>query len=251
MSKKKTVNKSETVMNIITAVLIVLIIAAACVFVWDKLKDNKPTSGQDTDFTSETSSDGENTDVDGNGDGESVGEVSVEFTNEYTATHVVEMEFEKLGTLKIELDANIAPITVANFVSLVESGFYDGLTIHRAQSGFVIQGGDPMGNGYGGSEKSIKGEFAKNGVKNTLTHTRGAISMARSGDPDSASSQFFIVHQDAAKSSLDGLYAAFGYVTEGMEIVDKICTEAKPTDAMGMLAKEDQPKIKKVTVTKK
>lgn len=244
-SKKKAPSKSDTVMNIISAVLIVLIIVAACVFVYDKTNDKIKTTNTDGDYTS-----GNVTEQTGGKD-EEPESVTVEFSNEYTATHYVEMEFEKLGTVKLELDATKAPITVENFVKLVNSGFYDGLTIHRAQAGFVIQGGDPLGNGYGGSDETIKGEFAQNGVANTLTHTRGAISMARSVDPDSASSQFFIVHQDAAKSSLDGLYAAFGYVTEGMDIIDKICSEAEPADSMGMLEKEDQPVIKKVTVTEK
>lgn len=246
MSKNKKVqNKSDTVMNIITAVLIVLIIAAACVFVYDKIKDantaNGTTTGTDGNYTS-----GNNESEVKDGD-DKVEEVKVDFTNEYTATHYVVMEFESYGTVKLELDATAAPITVANFVSLAESGFYDGLTIHRAQDGFVIQGGD---GGLGNDTESIKGEFAANGVANPLTHTRGAISMARTDVPDSATSQFFIVHQDAAKDSLDGLYAAFGYVTEGIEVIDKICSETETDDRMGMLAKEDQPVIKKVTVTK-
>ncbi len=249
-NKKKAQAKSETVMNIITVVLIVLIIAAACVFAYDKIKDNRDEKGENTGMTS---TDGEYTSgEEETGDKkEEVESVTVDFTKEYTATHYVEMEFEALGTVKLELDATKAPITVENFVNLVKSGFYDGLTIHRAQDGFVIQGGDPLGNGYGGSAESIKGEFAANGVANTLTHTRGAISMARSEDPDSASSQFFIVQEDIAKDSLDGLYAAFGYVVEGMEIVDKICLETEPAGSIGMLAKEDQPVLKKVTVTEK
>lgn len=251
-NKKKAPTKSDTVMNIITVVLIVLIIAAACVFVYDKIKDNRDTDGEPTGTTS---TDGEYTSGDGGKETddkkEEVESVTVDFTKEYTATHYVEMEFEALGTVKLELDATKAPITVENFVKLAKSGFYDGLTIHRAQDGFVIQGGDPLGNGYGGSDESIKGEFAANGVANPLTHTRGAISMARSEDPNSASSQFFIVQEDIAKESLDGLYAAFGYVVEGMEIVDKICLETEPAGSKGMLAKEDQPVIKKVTVTEK
>ena len=245
-SKKKQPPKSEIIMNIITAVIIVAIIAAACVFVYVKIKDSKAqnTTGTSGDLTSgESYNETPSTD-------ETPSPVTVEFSSEYTATHIVEMEFEELGTMKIELDATRAPITVENFTSLVKSGFYDGLTIHRAQDGFVIQGGDPLGNGRGGSNKAIKGEFAENGVANPLTHNRGAISMARSGDPDSASSQFFIVHQDSAKTSLDGRYAAFGYVTEGIEIVDRICAETEG-GYMGALNKEDQPIIKKVTVTEK
>jgi peptidyl-prolyl cis-trans isomerase B (cyclophilin B) len=122
--------------------------------------------------------------------------------------------------IRAELYPEIAPITVENFVSLTKEGFYDGLTFHRIIRGFMIQGGDPKGNGTGGPGYSIKGEFAKNGVKNDLKHTRGVLSMARSSNPDSAGSQFFIMHQDAPH--LDGQYAAFGKVIEGMEVVDMI-----------------------------
>ncbi len=126
------------------------------------------------------------------------------------------------GEIKLELYPEIAPITVANFKKLVEEGFYNGLTFHRIIKGFMIQGGDPLGNGMGGSDETIKGEFAINGFNNTLRHTRGVISMARSQNPNSASSQFFIMHEDAPH--LDGSYAAFGKVTEGIEIVDEIAS---------------------------
>lgn len=124
------------------------------------------------------------------------------------------------GEIELELYPDIAPETVANFKSLVEEGFYDGLTFHRIIKGFMIQGGDPLGNGMGGSDKNIKGEFMANGFNNPLKHTRGVISMARSQMPNSASSQFFIMHEDAPH--LDGSYAAFGKVTKGIEIVDEI-----------------------------
>ncbi|MDY6316658.1 MAG: peptidylprolyl isomerase [Oribacterium sp.] len=124
--------------------------------------------------------------------------------------------------IRIELYPDIAPITVENFVKLVKQGFYDGLTFHRIISGFMIQGGDPDGNGTGGPGYSIKGEFSSNGVKNDLSHTRGVISMARAMDPDSAGSQFFIMHQDG--NYLDGDYAAFGKVIEGMDEVDRIAS---------------------------
>ena len=150
------------------------------------------------------------------------------------------------GTIKVELDADAAPITVTNFVNLAKEGFYDGLTFHRIMSGFMIQGGDPRGDGTGGSDQTIKGEFSQNGVENNLLHTRGAISMARSRANDSASSQFFIVHEDS--KHLDGSYAAFGYVTEGMDVVDKICKEVKPVDDNGKVNKNEQPVIEKVTV---
>ena len=131
---------------------------------------------------------------------------------------VIEMENGK--QIKILLDAEAAPLTVANFEELVRRGFYDGLGFHRVIPGFMIQGGDPLGNGMGGAEKNIKGEFAQNGVKNPLRHTRGVISMARAFDPNSASSQFFIMHADAPH--LDGAYAAFGHVIEGMDAIDEI-----------------------------
>ena len=124
------------------------------------------------------------------------------------------------GEIELELYPDVAPETVANFKSLVEEGFYNGLTFHRIIKGFMIQGGDPLGNGMGGSDKTIKGEFRANGFENPLKHTRGVISMARSAMPNSASSQFFIMHEDAPH--LDGSYAAFGKVTKGIEIVDEI-----------------------------
>ena len=133
---------------------------------------------------------------------------------------MVLIEMENGGIIKIALDRTAAPLTVANFEKLVSSGFYDGLVFHRVIRGFMIQGGDPLGNGMGGADKNIKGEFAQNGVKNPLRHTRGTISMARAWDPNSASSQFFIMHEDAPH--LDGAYAAFGHVVEGMDTVDAI-----------------------------
>lgn len=160
--------------------------------------------------------------------------------------HHVEIEIENYGTIKVELDGDAAPITVENFLSLAEDGFYDGLTFHRVVDGFMIQGGDPEGNSSGGSGKTIKGEFAANGVENSLDHTRGAISMARSEEYDSASSQFFIVQEDS--SFLNGNYAAFGYVTEGIEIVDQICADTPVINEIGLVAKENQPVITSITV---
>ncbi len=133
---------------------------------------------------------------------------------------MVTIEMENGKKIKIELYPDAAPITVANFEKLVSQGFYDGLRFHRVIKGFMIQGGDPMGNGMGGAKEKIKGEFAANGVNNPINHTRGVVSMARSMMPNSASSQFFIMHQDAPH--LDGQYAAFGKVVEGMEVVDEI-----------------------------
>jgi len=160
--------------------------------------------------------------------------------------HHAKIEMEEYGDIELELDASAAPETVANFISLAESGFYDGLTFHRIYSGFMIQGGDPEGNGTGGSEKTIKGEFSANGVDNPISHTRGVISMARSNEYDSASSQFFIVHEDS--TFLDGEYAAFGKVTSGIEVVDQICEDAKPIDDNGTISPEEQPIIKAITI---
>lgn len=161
--------------------------------------------------------------------------------SEASATSYVQIDVQDYGTITAELYADVAPITVANFLELVDSGFYDGLTFHRIISGFMIQGGDPLGNGTGGSEKNIKGEFSQNGVKNNLKHVRGVLSMARSSNPDSASSQFFIMHQDAAH--LDGSYAAFGKVISGMDVVDAICANTPVTDGNGTVGKENQPII--------
>ena len=163
-----------------------------------------------------------------------------------TGKHHAERVVKNYGTIVLELDADVAPITVENFANLVNEGFYNGLTFHRIISGFMIQGGDPLGNGTGGSSKTIKGEFASNGVKNSISHVRGTISMARSSMPNSASSQFFIVHQDS--TFLDGQYAAFGTVTSGMEVVDKICADTAVEDDNGTVAKNNQPVIEKITI---
>ncbi len=161
-----------------------------------------------------------------------------------TGKHHAEIQIKDYGTIKLELDADTAPITVENFAKLVNEQFYDGLTFHRIISGFMIQGGDPKGNGLGGSDETIKGEFSENGVENNISHKRGVISMARSNDPDSASSQFFIVHQDS--NYLDGQYAAFGKVTEGIEIVDKICENTEVIDRNGTVEKANQPVIESI-----
>ena len=159
-----------------------------------------------------------------------------------------EINIKNYGVIKLELDADSAPITVTNFVNLVNDKFYDVLTFHRIIDGFMIQGGDPLGNGTGGSEKTIKGEFKNNGVENNISHTRGTISMARSQANDSASSQFFIVQSDS--TFLDGSYAGFGHVTSGMEIVDKICKDTKTEDDNGTVKKENQPVIESIKITK-
>ena len=165
-------------------------------------------------------------------------------TTDTKGKHHAKIKVKEYGTIEVELDGDTAPITVANFIKLVNEKFYDGLTFHRIMSGFMIQGGDPLGNGTGGSDETIKGEFSSNGVENNISHKRGVISMARSSDPDSASSQFFIMHQDS--TYLDGEYAAFGKVTKGMKVVDKICEDATPTDGNGTIEKADQPVIESI-----
>ena len=148
-----------------------------------------------------------------------------------TKNYIAKIEVKDYGTITLKLDGKTAPITVQNFVDLAQSGFYDGLTFHRIMKGFMIQGGDPNANGTGGSDKTIKGEFKDNGVKNNIKHKRGVISMARSSD------------------SLDGQYAAFGHVTKGMKIVDKICEDADPMDDNGTIAESKQPVIKTIKVS--
>lgn len=142
---------------------------------------------------------------------------------------VIEIDMGELGIITLELFESVAPITVKNFLDLISASFYNGLTFHRVIKGFMIQGGDPLGNGMGGSKNTIVGEFKQNGINNELEHTRGVISMARSMMPNSASSQFFIMHKDA--KYLDGSYAAFGAVTSGIEVVDKIANvRTTPSD---------------------
>ena len=160
----------------------------------------------------------------------------------------IEIRVRDYGTIRAELYPDIAPITVENFLSLADSGFYNGLTFHRIISGFMIQGGDPKGNGTGGSGKNIKGEFSANGVDNPLKHERGVLSMARSRDKNSASSQFFIMHADAPH--LDGQYAAFGRVISGMEVVDAICKNTPVLDGNGTVAAKNQPVIESIARVK-
>ena len=164
-----------------------------------------------------------------------------------TGIHHATIEVEGYGTIEVTLNANAAPITVSNFCHLAEDGFYDGLTFHRVVPGFMIQGGDPSGDGTGGSGENITGEFSSNGVANSIPHTRGTISMARASDPDSASSQFFIMQETTP--SLDGEYAAFGTVTSGMEVVDAICEKVPVADEQsGFVAPEDQPVISSIEI---
>ena len=156
------------------------------------------------------------------------------------------IDIKDYGKISLELDADTAPITVTNFVKLAKEGFYDGLTFHRIIKGFMMQGGDPTGTGAGGSDQEIKGEFAQNGVTNNISHVRGVISMARSQLYNSASSQFFIVHEDS--TFLDGQYAGFGHVTDGIEIVDKICEETPVTDSNGTVAEGKKPVINTISI---
>ena len=201
-------------------------------------KDTTSAEGQETevaaDNTDEASAQDNETDTDSN-DGDLM-----------SGLHHVEIEVADYGTISLELDADTAPITVTNFINLASEGFYDGLTFHRIIEGFMIQGGDPLGNGTGGSDATIKGEFSSNGIKNDISHVRGVISMARSMAPDSASSQFFIVHQDS--DFLDGEYAAFGHVTEGIEVLDQICEDTPVQDDNGTVAADDQPTITAIRV---
>ena len=185
--------------------------------------------------------DGEGNRINEEGDSQ---EVILDVSQELSGMHHAMMRIVDYGTNELELDADTAPITVTNFVKLVQENFYDGLTFHRIIENYMMQGGDPLGNGTGGSEETIKGEFSNNGIDNDISHTRGTISMARTSDPDSASSQFFIMQADTP--FLDGDYAAFGHVTEGMEIVDAICSDSSPTDDNGTIPKEEQPVIEQI-----
>lgn len=161
-------------------------------------------------------------------------------------THHAEMVIKNYGTVKIELYGDQAPLTVENFVNLCNKGFYDGLTFHRYVKDFVLQGGDPEGTGLGGCESSVKGEFSANGVQNTIKHKKGVISMARNQfDFNSASSQFFICLKNSCSDDLDGQYAAFGKITEGMDIIDKLCADLTESDC---LPKDQQPVIETIKV---
>lgn len=167
--------------------------------------------------------------------------------------HHAEIVFENYGTVTLELDGKTAPKTVRNFIKLAKSGFYDGLTLHRIAdlgTGYIVQGGDPNGDGTGGSGESVKGEFAANGHRNSISHRRGVISMARGsgfeGEMDSASSQFFICVGDV--TALNGLYAAFGHVTEGMEVLDEIVADAVEKGINGIVPMEDRAVITAIRI---
>lgn len=160
--------------------------------------------------------------------------------------YFADIDIKDYGKIIVKLDQKAAPISCANFVALADMGFYDGLKFHRIMEGFMMQGGNAEGTDKEGIAQTIKGEFSANGVENPLLHTRGAISMARANDMDSASSQFFIVHQTSPH--LDGKYACFGYVTDGMDVVDKVCTEAEPVDNNGSIEESKQPVINSIRI---
>lgn len=227
--------KKEVIITILVAIL--LIAGMVGYALYNNQKTKKPNNNENKTENTVVSEKEENTVSEGNKEEDKV----------YSkGKHHAEMVIKDYGTIALELDADVAPITVENFAQLVNEGFYNGLTFHRIISGFMIQGGDPQGTGMGGSDKEIKGEFAANGVKNNISHTRGVISMARATAYDSASSQFFIVHQDS--KFLDGNYAGFGRVTSGIEIVDKICADTKVEDNNGTVLKANQPIIEKITM---
>lgn len=227
--------KSYIIIGIIVALVIVAIV---CFAIYNnRIKDNtntvEPTSQEENNTEQNIVSNEENEES--------------EVNDMYSSgTHHAQIVVKDYGTISLELYADIAPITVSNFAKLVNEGFYDGLTFHRIIEGFMIQGGDPLGNGTGGSDENIKGEFAMNGVQNSISHVRGTISMARATSYNSASSQFFIMQEDTP--SLDGQYAAFGKVTDGIEIVDKICEDTQVEDSNGTVLKENQPVIEKITM---
>ena len=216
-------------------------------FLFDEKSDEKAATVSDEEAEKAGFSDGEeaSSQEESSSDKEDR-ETVLDTSSELTGIHHARISVKDYGEIQVELDADTAPITVTNFVKLAQDGFYDGLTFHRIMDGFMVQGGDPLGNGTGGSDEEIKGEFSNNGVENDISHTRGVISMARAMDPDSASSQFFIVHEDS--TFLDGDYAGFGHVTEGMDVVDKICEDAQPIDDNGTIVPEEQPVIESITI---
>lgn len=229
--KFKKLNEKK-VLPMLVIMAVVLIVACIAFIIFNGKKDSggagNQTAGQNQQEGSGTSSSSGEADT---GDG---------------IKYYADIEIKDYGKITAALYEDAAPVTVKNFVSLAKEGFYNGLTFHRIMEGFMMQGGDPEGTGMGGSGKTIIGEFTNNGYDNNLSHTRGALSMARSNNYNSASSQFFIVHQDSL--FLDGDYAVFGYVTEGIEIVDKVCENAQPLDDNGTIAKDAQPVITSITI---
>jgi len=174
------------------------------------------------------------------------GPVGVAFELPNPDLPAVLIHIEGHGEIIAELYPDYAPITVQNFIDLVEDGFYDGLTFHRIIDGFMMQGGCPYGTGFGGSGTEITGEFSSNGISNPLLHTRGVLSMARSAPNDSASSQFFIIH--GTSPHLDGDYAAFGQVVHGINVVDAVVASVEPIDNNGTIDEEDHPVIREIRI---
>ena len=243
---------NKKILIIICLIAIIIIAGIICVVVNKNTKENNSN-----EIKTENTIKKETKNKDNSNEIESKNEISTQNetknkeeesdNNMYSkGKHHASIEIKNYGTIDLELDADTAPITVANFAKLVNEGFYNGLTFHRIIDGFMIQGGDPKGDGTGGSDKTIKGEFKENGVENKISHKRGVISMARSSMFDSASSQFFIVHKDS--DFLDGQYAGFGKVTKGIEIVDKICNDTKVEDTNGTVLKANQPIIEKIVM---
>lgn len=241
---EKTVS-SGTISAIIIAAVVILLLVIILVIVFSGSGDKNENSTQSDNtvsFTTSTTTTSNN-----------VSEASEASVVGYqpppldeSKTYYADIEIKDLGTITVELDQKTAPITCANFVELANSGFYNGLTFHRIIENFMMQGGDPQGNGYGGSENNIYGEFSLNGHENNIAHKRGVISMARGTNYNSASSQFFIVQVDYP--SLDGAYAAFGHVISGIELVDSICYSAEPIDDNGTILPENQPIMKSVKI---
>lgn len=223
-----------------TTIIIVLLICILCVIAFTSISIKNRKAAEAAAAISENSADSQKTEEE---DSETETEPQpVVFDAVVNPTYYADIEIKDYGTITVALDSNIAPKSVANFVKLAKDGFYSGLTFHRIMEGFMMQGG---ASPAGPSEK-IKGEFYANGVENRLSHKRGVISMARADDYNSGNSQFFIVHKDS--TSLDGIYAAFGVVTEGMDVVDKICETSNPTDKNGTIPAAEQPVIVSITV---
>lgn len=233
------------IIGVIAALLIIIAIVVGAIYNNQKNENTTSTNKGEDNSVVETE---KNTNKEVNNSiNEAENNDNEEEINMYsTGKHHAEIVVKDYGTIALELDADVAPITVANFAKLANEGFYNGLTFHRIIEGFMIQGGDPLGTGFGGSDQEIKGEFAVNGVQNSISHVRGTISMARSKSYNSASSQFFIVHEDS--TSLDRQYAGFGKVTSGIEIVDRICEDVKVEDDNGTVLKANQPVIEKITM---
>ena len=241
-AKAPELKKQQTTRIIICAAAIVAAIAIAVLGIM--AVGGLDNIGNDTEFTGTTGTNtttGENTDT----DAEEIPANSAPALDANTV-YYADIDIADYGKITVKLDQASAPATSANFVNLANQGFYDGLTFHRIMEDFMMQGGCPYGNGTGGSEENVVGEFAANGYNNPLSHTRGAIAMARATPYNSASSQFFICHKDV--TSLDGQYAVFGYVTEGIEVVDAVCTKAEPTDNNGTILPSQQPVITSITI---